>query len=61
MMPNLVQGLMDRGYAKDDIIKVLSGNALRVWSAVEAAANPDILMTVPSKVKRKSFLRSLRK
>jgi membrane dipeptidase len=37
-MPNLVQGLMDRGYSDDDIRKILSGNAFRVWSAVEAAA-----------------------
>lgn len=38
MMPNLVQGLIDRGYADEDIKKILSGNALRVWSEVEAAA-----------------------
>lgn len=33
--PNLVQGLLDRGYSKADIEKVLSGNLLRVWSQVE--------------------------
>ncbi|WOI53438.1 dipeptidase [Parvularcula sp. LCG005] len=36
--PNLVQGLMDRGYSKRDIRKILSGNVLRVWSDVEKAA-----------------------
>ena len=38
MMPRLVQGLIDRGYSDEDIKKILSGNALRVWGAVEAAA-----------------------
>lgn len=38
MMPNLVQGLMDRGYSRKDIQKILSGNAFRVWSAVEKGA-----------------------
>jgi len=33
--PNLIQGLLDRGYSEDDIKKVLSGNILRVWRAVE--------------------------
>lgn len=33
--PNLVQGMLDRGYSRADIEKVLSGNFLRVWSAVE--------------------------
>ena len=33
--PNLVQGMLDRGYSRTDIEKVLSGNFLRVWSAVE--------------------------
>ncbi|QJR82729.1 membrane dipeptidase [Alteromonas pelagimontana] len=33
--PNLVQGLLDRGYSRADIEKVLSGNFLRVWAQVE--------------------------
>jgi membrane dipeptidase len=37
-MPNLVQGLMDRGYSKRDIRKILSGNAMRVWEEVEKVA-----------------------
>lgn len=39
--PNLIEGLLGRGYSEDDIKKVLSGNTLRVWRAVEefAAAN----------------------
>lgn len=36
--PNLVQGLLDRGYAKKDIQKILGGNAVRVWKAAEAYA-----------------------
>lgn len=36
--PTLVKGLLDRGYAQDDIKKILSGNLLRVWSAVEVYA-----------------------
>ncbi|MGO4890826.1 dipeptidase [Flavobacterium sp. W21_SRS_FM6] len=39
--PNLVQGLLDRGYSDADIVKILSGNLLRVWRETEeyAAAN----------------------
>lgn len=33
--PNLIKGLLERGYSREDIQKVLSGNILRVWSAVE--------------------------
>ena len=33
--PNLVQGLLDRDYSRDDIEKILSGNLLRVWQQVE--------------------------
>jgi membrane dipeptidase len=33
--PNLVQGLLDRGYSDKDIIKILGGNLLRVWRANE--------------------------
>jgi membrane dipeptidase len=36
--PNLVQGLMDRGYSDSDIKKILSGNTLRVWKKAEQYA-----------------------
>lgn len=36
--PNLVQGLIDRGYSEKDIKKILGGNLLRVWELVEAEA-----------------------
>lgn len=36
--PNLVAGLLDRGYSEADIKKILGGNVLRVWREVEAAA-----------------------
>ncbi len=36
--PNLIQGMLDRGYSRTDIEKVLSGNLLRVWSDVEEYA-----------------------
>lgn len=36
--PNLVAGLLERGYSEGDVIKILGGNLLRVWRAVEAAA-----------------------
>lgn len=36
--PNLIEELLKRGYSEADISKILSGNALRVWSAVEAHA-----------------------
>ena len=36
--PNLVQGLLERGYSEEDIQKILGGNLLRVWRQVEAAA-----------------------
>ncbi|MEG3765658.1 dipeptidase [Alteromonas sp. 14N.309.X.WAT.G.H12] len=36
--PNLIQGMLDRGYSRQDIEKVLSGNLLRVWSEVEQYA-----------------------
>jgi membrane dipeptidase len=34
-IPNLVRGLMERGYSDEDILKVLGGNTLRVMRAVE--------------------------
>ena len=40
--PNLVAGLQARGYADADIRKLLGGNLLRVWRAVEdGASRPD--------------------
>jgi membrane dipeptidase len=33
--PNLVKGLLDRGYSEADIKKILGENLLRVWQAVE--------------------------
>jgi len=36
--PNLVRGLLERGYSEDDIRKILGGNMLRIWRAIEAAA-----------------------
>ena len=40
--PNLIEGLLKRGYSEEDIRKVLGENLLRVWGEVEtyaAAAN----------------------
>lgn len=36
--PNLVQGLLNRGYKEEDIAKILGGNLLRVWQEVENVA-----------------------
>ncbi|MCK0068868.1 dipeptidase [Kordiimonas laminariae] len=36
--PNLVEGLLKRGYTEENIKKILSGNLLRVWRTVEAYA-----------------------
>lgn len=36
--PNLIEGLLDRGYSEVDIRKILGGNLLRVWREVEVAA-----------------------
>ena len=33
-LPNLTQGLMDRGYSEENIKKILGGNFLRVFSVV---------------------------
>lgn len=35
MYPNLIEGMLQRGYSEQDIEKVLSGNLIRVWRAVE--------------------------
>ena len=34
-MPNLVRGLMERGFSDEDILKILGGNTLRVMQKVE--------------------------
>lgn len=36
--PNLIAGLQARGYKDDDIRKILGGNLLRAWAAIEAGA-----------------------
>jgi membrane dipeptidase len=36
--PNLIEGLLDRGYSVEGIRKILGGNLLRVWREVEAVA-----------------------
>lgn len=36
--PNLIVGLLERGYNEQDIKKILSGNVLRVWQQVEEYA-----------------------
>ena len=36
--PNLVEGLLSRGYSDEDVRKILGGNLLRVWREVEAVA-----------------------
>ena len=44
--PNLVAGLLERGYSQTDIEKILGGNTMRVWRAAEEFAarhgNPPI-------------------
>ena len=37
-IPNLVRGLMERGFSDDDILKILGGNTLRVMREVESVA-----------------------
>lgn len=36
--PNLIEGLIERGYSDEDIKKILSGNLLRVWKQAEEYA-----------------------
>ena len=36
--PNLVEGLLRRGYSEEDIRKILGENLLRVWKAAESYA-----------------------
>ena len=40
--PNLIAGLLDRGYSNADIRKVMGGNLLRTWAAVEAGAGKPV-------------------
>jgi membrane dipeptidase len=37
-IPNLVRGLMERGFSDEDILKILGGNTLRVMREVESVA-----------------------
>lgn len=37
--PNLIQGLLDRGYSEEAIAKILYKNTMRVWQAAEAFAS----------------------
>ncbi|MFC3033352.1 dipeptidase [Pseudoalteromonas fenneropenaei] len=39
MYPNLVQGLLDRGYKEPQIQQILGGNTLRVWRQAESYAS----------------------
>ena len=36
--PNLIAGLLERGYSDTDIAKILGGNTMRVWRAAEEIA-----------------------
>lgn len=36
--PNLIEALLARGYSEADIVKIMSGNTLRVWQQVEQVA-----------------------
>lgn len=36
--PNLVNGLLERGYSEEDIAKIWGGNTMRVWAEAEAYA-----------------------
>lgn len=38
--PNLIQGLLDRGYSENEITGILGLNLLRVWEQVEQLAAP---------------------
>jgi membrane dipeptidase len=41
-LPNIAQGLIDRGYRDADVTRVLGGNMLRVMSAVLDRAAPEV-------------------
>jgi membrane dipeptidase len=51
-IPNLVRGLMDRGFSDEDILKILGGNTLRVMRAVEQISrtrpNSEGVRTMPN-------------
>ncbi len=36
--PNIINGLLERGYRDDHIAQILGGNVMRVWAAAEAYA-----------------------
>ncbi len=36
--PNLISALLERGHSVEDVAKILGGNLMRVWKAVEAGA-----------------------
>ena len=38
-LPNITQGLLDRGYTTEDIKKILGGNLLRVFRQVESVSH----------------------
>jgi membrane dipeptidase len=38
MYPNIIHGLLKRGYAEKDVEKICGGNLLRVWQRVEEKA-----------------------
>jgi len=38
MYPNLIRVLLERGYTEEDILKIWSGNFLRVWKEAEEVA-----------------------
>jgi membrane dipeptidase len=40
-IPNLVRGLMERGYSDEDILKILGGNTLRVMREVQTVSRKD--------------------
>jgi membrane dipeptidase len=46
--PNLVLGLLERGYSEADIAAILGENLLRVWSEIEAARTTGTV-AMPSK------------
>ena len=50
--PNLIAGLLERGYSEPEIEKILGGNTMRVWRAAEQFAsghgNPPLCRAGPS-------------
>ena len=37
--PTLIEGLLNRGYSEEEIAKIIGGNLMRVWKAVETIAD----------------------